>query len=208
MINERVPKVAIRAPSLILALRTNALGESNEPILNHFRPVKCDLPHTTDGRDRTRAIECSIYFTGPFECARADEPGWDLSEKLRGLRCELNSQNAGIRRNREFRLFCKIGFLLHQCLKPRVVGQLRGNPAIRTSRGEPEVNAALKSSKSLSLFAFASSNSCNASAILFRFRQSRALRVLLTGNTGYTGGPQLSWTANSAFKIPRSPSCS
>src|SRR5579863_36218 len=49
MRRERLPNVAIRAPSLILALRTNALGESNELILNHFRLVKCDLPHTRDG---------------------------------------------------------------------------------------------------------------------------------------------------------------
>ena len=51
----------VRSPSLILALRTHAFGESNEPILNHLRLLKCDLPHTTDGDQRQDSwvMECS-----------------------------------------------------------------------------------------------------------------------------------------------------
>ena len=41
---------------------------------------------------------------------------------------EVSSQDARIRRSRKFRWLWKIGFLLHQCLKPRVVGQFRGRP--------------------------------------------------------------------------------
>lgn len=46
-------------PTLILALRTHAFGESNEPILNHSRLVKCDLPHTRGGPGEAGPKRCA-----------------------------------------------------------------------------------------------------------------------------------------------------
>src|ERR1700739_1565097 len=45
----------------------------------------------------------------------------------------MSSQDARIRRSREFCCLWKIGFLLHQCLKPRVICQFR-EAILRVSR--------------------------------------------------------------------------
>jgi len=78
---------------MILALRTEALGESNEPILNHLSLLKCDLPHTSGGERQPGAAF--------FQCSTP------IAFRTGVARSELR----------------KIGFLPRQCLKLRIISE-------------------------------------------------------------------------------------